>query len=163
MAGFFLLGLFAHKSMANMPVSYYFGFTAPFLALLLGFGVDAVPRLIPVLVGLLIVSVATPMDLVVPAGNARRIVAAIRPHCRGCVIVVGSGFGRGVPGSMVYEADTIPVLVLADNLAGTVEQAKTFGRVYFVPSNEPRTTRVEKAFVQALRLQPAGENLTAVP
>jgi hypothetical protein len=161
--GFFLLALLTHRSVSQMPVGYYLGFSAPFLALLLGFGIDAIPQIQPVLIGLLIFSAATRMSPYVPAGDSRSMIAAIRPACRGCVIVVGAGFGRGFPGSIKYEAGNLPVLVLSDNFASTVKQAQAFPSVYFVPSNEPPTAKLEKEFIQVLRLRPVAGYYAAVP
>jgi hypothetical protein len=162
-AGFFLLEFLTHKSIANMPVAYYFGFTAPLLALVLGFAVDEAPRMLPVLAGLIIVSIATRMVPIVPSADFRSIVAAIRPRCHDCVIVVGVGSGRGVPGSVAYEAGNIPVLVLDSGIDRIVERARTFRGVYFIPSNEALTAPIELAFISKLRLQPASGYFTAVP
>src|SRR5262249_43667601 len=149
-------------SISHMPAGYYFGFTAPLLALVLGFGVDLIPLTFPVLAGLLIFSTATQIGPVVPTGNYRSIVAAIRPQCRGYVIVTGAGFGRGAPGSVVYEAGDMPVFVLTGKVADMVERVRSFRAVYFIPADDKPVSQIDEAFVHALALQPTAAGYFAV-
>ena len=84
-------------------------------------------------------SIATGMNPVVPSADFRRIMAETRPNCRNCAVVSGAGYGRGIPGSAVYEARDIRVLVLSsrsfDNIVALVQ---TLGNVYFIPSRSSR-------------------------
>jgi hypothetical protein len=151
-----------------MPVSRYFGFLAPLFALLLGFGVDAIPRITPFLVGLFIVSMATvrPNPLIYDQPRDHRsVVAAIRRRCSDCIIVVGAGGGgRGVPGSVLYEAHGIPVLALDRRSAASVfGRAGKFRSVYFIPSNERNAPQIEQEFIEMLKLRPASGYFVAVP
>lgn len=162
-SGFFFLSLVTHKPIANMPVSYYFGFIAPFLALLIGFGVDAIPQIAPLLAGLLIISIATAVPII-PLVNYRNVIAEIRPHCEDCIVVVGAGYGRGVPGSVVYEAGSIPVLVLdSRSFASVIDRAGKFRSVYLIPSNEAVTAPFEQEFTAIYKLRPASGYFGVVP
>jgi len=163
-AGFFFLSVLTHKPVANMPTSYYFGFIAPVLALLIGFGVDAIPQLTPVLAGLLIVSTATSRPIVPASVNYRAVVEAIRPRCSGCSIVVGAGFGRGVPGSVLYEAAGIPILVLnRSNFVRIIDQAGKLSSVFFIPSKEAVSAPLEREFIEILKLRPVSGYFAVAP
>jgi hypothetical protein len=152
-----VLSTVTHKPIANMPVAYYFGFIAPVLALLAGFGVEALPRTAPVLAGLIVVSMTAARPIVHPIfADYRGLLTAVRTSLRADdVIVVGAGFGRGVPGSVVYEAGGREILVLnRQSIDSIVDRAGKAGSVYFIPSLEAVTALVEREFIERLHLQP---------
>ena len=119
--------------------------------------------MLPLLAGLLIVSMATGLIPVVTGWNIRNIVAEIRADCRDCVIVVGAGSGRGVPGSVAYEAGNIPVLVLDSSIDRIAGRAHAFRRMYFIPSGEALTAPIELAFIRRFGLLPTSGYYTTVP
>jgi len=156
-AGFLLMALASHKSITAMPGAYYFGMIVPPMALLIAVGIEVIPPMLAVIAALLVTTWAMPMLPVIPApdsANYRAIIATIRPHCERCVLVAGIGSGRGVPGSVTYEAKGLPVLVLDRNVDQIVAQAGQYQRIYFFPANEGRGVADEEALVQRLRLQP---------
>ena len=158
--GMFVLEHLAHKSVAQMPVAYYFGLCAPFAILLMTIGAEAIPRMTMILTASAAVTVATMSLSDDPQGSVRPLVKAIRADCQNCMIVAGAGEGRGVPGSVVYEAKGLPVYVLADTASETLilDAAKQHSRVYFFLSGESKTAALEQNLIHQLRLQATNES-----
>jgi hypothetical protein len=112
-AGFSMLAIVSGKSVSAMPSGYYFGLLAPFVALAISFSVSK-KWFATAITSLLLLSVPRHLNIV-PGSTYRERVSAIKRSCKDtCVIVVGAGYGRGVPGSVMYESQRlgIPVVIL---------------------------------------------------
>ena len=163
LGGFFLLAAASHQSVLRMPADYYLGLAAPLLALLLGFGVSALPRTSLVLALLMMVSLLSRQPVIAAMAGLnidyRRMVLRMRSECPDCPIVVGAGFGRGVPGCVVYEARARRVFVLGpnDTIDGLVSRTGGPGVIYFIPSHEAETAQVENALTASFLTEPQGE------
>lgn len=149
LCGFLLLTIATNKSIAQMPVAYYLGIAAPWLALLVGYGINAYPRCgcafgLALLIGLI---ASRP---VVRTVNYREMVSRMKAECSDCPILVGTGYAGAVPASVLYEARGMPVYLLQpeDRVQQVAEHVGGRGTIFFVPSNEPPTAKVEEEFLQ---------------
>ena len=134
---------------------------APLLALLVSFGMSAFLRASAPL-ALLLVAPLAPTPLVVGAatatpifnnGDFRSIVGRVRSECNSCAIVVGagSGYGRGVPAQVLYEAKGMNVFVLnsQDNLDEVVDRIGRQRAIYFIPTEDSITSQAEESFTKS--------------
>jgi hypothetical protein len=150
LCNFLLLALITNKSVAKMPRAYYLGIAAPWLAILIGFGVNALPRLSPLLAVAIIVGlIGARPALKMP--NYREMLRSMTLECSHCPIVVGMGYVGAVPACVLYEARGTPVFLLRrdDSVNAVMEEAGGQGTVFFVPSNEPPTGDIEAEFVRS--------------
>lgn len=146
--GFFLLALATNKSIAKMPDDYYLGIAAPVLALLAGFGLQAFPRVTPLLALLIVAGMAT-ANPIINSTNYRAIAGRINAQCNDCTVVVGNGYAGAVPACMLYETKRRNVLVLSagETPIEVLARAGTDEPLLFVKTNEPPTVAAEDRFV----------------
>jgi Dolichyl-phosphate-mannose-protein mannosyltransferase len=160
LAGFFVMADATNKSIISMPGHYYLGLGAPLLALLVSFGMSAFLRasaplallLVAPLALLLFVGAATATPIF-NNGDFRSIVGRVRSECNSCAIVVGagSGYGRGVPAQVLYEAKGMNVFVLnsQDNLDEVVDRIGRQRAIYFIPTEDSITSQAEESFTKS--------------
>lgn len=156
LSGFLFMSIVTNKSIIKMPSIYYLGIGAPLLALLVAYGVNALPYASPVLASLLIAgTVTTPPRMMVMPPDYRTMLGHIRAECNHCVVLAGSGYGV-VPACTMYEAKGLEVFVLrkGDTPGEVVQRIGTGRIIYLIPSNEPPTMQVEKEFVQSFPSEP---------
>ena len=150
LSGLFLLSVATNKSIEKMPVEYYAGIAAPWLALLVGFGVNAYPRWSPVLLVVVVTGMMTAAPLV-KSTDYRLLASRIRSECSGCVVVVGNGYAGAVPACILYESGGMKVITAnpSDTPQSIADRAGEQQPVVFVKTNEPPTARIEDRFVHA--------------
>lgn len=149
LCGFLLVAIVSNKSIMKMPSAYYLGLAAPWLALLIGHGVNVFPRVSPVLALVGVVGLFAEQPIVTSV-DYRQIVGRMRAECSHCPIVVGAGFAGAVPACVLYESRGMPVFLLRSD-ASLWEVARwTEGRgtIFFVPTNEPPTAHIEQEFLR---------------
>jgi len=151
---FFAISIVTDKSIAKMPAEYYVGIATPFFVLLVAYGVNAIPTASPILA--LCIAVGTVTSTKVPMWRTpdyRLMIKEIRSECSDCAIVVGTGWGRGVPGCVLYEAKANNVHPLRDDddLRHIAAPNGLEHIVYFIPANEPRTAQVEGHLLATFR------------
>jgi len=150
LGAFLLLAVVTHKSIMKMPNDYYVGVGAPLLALLLAYGIEAIPWSGPVLAAAIVVGTLTanpnPMFSV---PDYRSHLAQIRTECPNCPIVAGYGWGGAVPACLLYESNGAPIDVVQarDTLAGIAERVGKGRIVYFFPTGEPMSADLENQFI----------------
>ena len=150
LCGLFLLSAATNKSLEKMPVEYYAGIAAPWLAMLVGYGVNAYPRWSPALGLVVAVGMITGSSLV-KSTDYRQLASRIRTECRDCVVVVGNGYAGAVPACILYESGGMNVITANPNdtpqaIAGRAGEQQP---VVFIKTDEPPTARVEDDFVKA--------------
>ena len=133
-----------------MPIEYYLGIGTPFLALLIGFGVNGFPRAVPLLAPILIAGALTATPIT-HTTDYRKMLAEMRSKCTQCPIVAGVGYMGAIPACALYEAKGMRVLLLDSN--DTVAQVvrRTVGQpnIFLVPANEPATAHIERRLIEA--------------
>lgn len=147
--GFFLLAILTNKSIAKMPGDYYLGIAAPCLALLIGFGVSAFPKSVPLLALVLVVGTltSTPMTNSI---DYRAMMGRIRAECSDCTILVGVGYAGAIPACVLYESKGMNVLLLnpEDTVGEVIQRTGERRPIFLVPTNEPATADIEHRIVQ---------------
>jgi hypothetical protein len=149
LCGFLILAMATNKSLVKMPTDYYLGVGAPWLALLIGFGVNAFPRAIPIFALLLLPGSLTAVPMA-PTIDYRKMAHEMRSECKNCPIVAGVGYSGAIPACVLYEAKGMKVLLLhpgdtVDSIVGRTGERET---VFLVPANEPATTQIEHELVE---------------
>jgi Dolichyl-phosphate-mannose-protein mannosyltransferase len=153
LAGFLLLSVVTHKSIAHMPNDYYLGVAAPLMALLMGFGASAYPILSPMLGLALLAGTVTSEPMMMPPTRIREVVQEIHGQCSDCAVVAG---GPAIPACVLYEADRLGAWDMNVYLLGEGETAEELARrvesktVYLVPSDEPDVAAAEKRIVETV-------------
>jgi hypothetical protein len=149
LCSFLLLAVVTDKSMVQMPSAYYLGIAAPWLALLVGYGVRAFPRVSPLLAMIVVVGLFTASPIVRTV-DYRHMVSKMRAECNHCAIIAGAGFAGAVPACVLYEARGMPVFLLrpGDSVGEVVQRVGGRGMIFFVPTNEPPTAAVEREFLR---------------
>jgi len=157
--GFLLLAVATNKSIFDMPNTYYLGIGAPLLALLMSYGVNAVPWASPVLgialLGGMVTAARMPATTLDFRTDYRAVLRHIRSECDHCPILVGAGSGRGVPGCVLYEARGSDVYLLraSDKPEEVIERIGREQTIYLIPANE-RTMQVERELIQTFSAIP---------
>lgn len=150
--GFFLMAVATQKSIVKMPGDYYLGIGAPLLALLIGFGLQTLPRVNPLFVLLIVAGMAS-ANPIIKSTDYRAIAERMRMQCSDCTVVVGNGYAGAVPASVLYETKRMKIIAM--NAGETADQV--FARagndefVLFVKTNEPPTVAAEDQFVLSHR------------
>ena len=147
--GFLLLAVVTNKSIAAMPSAYYLGLAAPWLALLIGYGARAFPRVVPLLAVIEVVGLMAASPIVKTV-DYRQMVERMRAECSHCAIVVGTGYAGAVPACVLYESQGLPVFVVSpnDSVSEVTRRAGGRGTVFFVPTGEPPTANIEREFLR---------------
>ena len=150
LSGFLVLALITNKSIAKMPVYYYLGIAAPWLAMLVGFGLSGHPRWIPIFALIVVIGSATGASLV-KSPNYRLLASKIKAECDDCAIVVGNGYAGAVPACVLYESGGMKVVAVnsSDTPQAIAERAGDQQPVIFVKTGEPPTAQAEDEFVRA--------------
>jgi Dolichyl-phosphate-mannose-protein mannosyltransferase len=148
--GFLLLAIFTNKSIVQMPTDYYLGIASPFLALLIGMGVNGSPRSSVLLALLLFAGTVTPASITKSA-DYRFMLQQIRSDCPKCPVLVGFGYAGAIPACVLYESDGMNIFLLnpGDTLDETVRRLGNPETLILIPSNEPATTGIERQFVES--------------
>jgi uncharacterized membrane protein len=148
--GFLVLAMVTNKSIAQMPTAYYLGLSAPWLALLVGYGVNALPRARYLLAPMAAVGLIAAQPIVTTI-NYRQMMRQMRAECSECSIVVGNGYAGAVPASVLYEAHGMHVFLLtpADSAPEVAERVAGQETVFFVPSHEPPAAKIEDEFLES--------------
>lgn len=149
LCSFLLLAVVTDKSIVQMPSAYYLGIAAPWLALLIGYGVRSFPRVSPLLAMIVVVGLSTASPIVRTV-DYRHMVSRMRAECSRCAIIAGTGFAGAVPACVLYEARGMPVFLLrpGDSVGEVTQRAGGRGMIFFVPTNEPPTAAVEREFLR---------------
>jgi hypothetical protein len=149
LCAFLILAMTTDKSLAKMPTDYYLGIGAPWLALLIGFGLNVFPRAIPI-VGLLLLSGSVAGTPMTSAVDYRKMAQEMRSECKDCPIVAGVGYSGAIPACVLYEARGMRVLLLkpGDTVDGVLGRTGKRDTVFLVPANEPATTQIEHELVE---------------
>ena len=149
LSSFLLLAVCTDKSIVKMPSAYYLGLAAPWLALLIGYGVELLPRLRWLLAGCIVMGVIASRPIV-NSTDYREMVARMQAKCSHCPIVVGTGFVGAVPACVLYESRGMPVFLLNsdDSVREIAQKVGVRRTIFFVPTNEPPTVKVEKDFLR---------------
>jgi hypothetical protein len=149
LCGFLLLAIATNKSLVKLPTDYYLGIGAPWLALLIGFGINVFPRAIPVF-ALLLVSGTLAAAPMAPTIDYRKMAQEMRSECKDCPIVAGIGYSGAIPACVLYEAKGMKVLLLhpGDTVDRVVGRTGKWETVFLVPANEPATTQIEHELVE---------------
>lgn len=149
LCGFLLLAMATNKSLVKMPTDYYLGIGTPFLALLIGFGLNVYPRALPIFALLLLSgSVASlPMN---PTVDYRQMAEEMHSDCKDCPIVAGFGYSGAIPACLLYEARGMKILLLhpgetVESVLGRTGKRQT---VFLVPADEPSTTQTEHELIE---------------
>jgi Dolichyl-phosphate-mannose-protein mannosyltransferase len=147
--GFLMLAMVADKSIAQMPAGYYLGLAAPWMALLVGRGVNAFPRTGYALALAVVIGLIAQRPLVRTV-DYRRIVARMNAECQHCPILVGTGYAGAVPACVLYEAQGMQVFLLKpeDSVREVAQKVGGRGTIFFIPSNEPPTAKIEDEFLE---------------
>jgi hypothetical protein len=147
--GFLLLAVLTNKSIVAMPSAYYLGLAAPWLALLVGYGVRAFPRVSPLLAVIVVVGLMAASPIVRTV-DYRKMVKKMEAECSHCAIVVGAGYAGAVPACILYEAPGMPVILVKpdDAVNEVVQRVGGRAKVFFVPTNEPPTAKIEREFLR---------------
>ena len=147
--GFLLLAIVTNKSIAQMPVGYYLGIAAPWMALLVGRGVNAFPRTGCVLALAVVIGLIAQRPIVRTV-DYRKIVARMNAECKECPVLVGTGYAGAVPACVLYEARGMQVFLLKpeDSVREVAQKVGGRGTIFFIPSNEPPTAKVEDEFLE---------------
>jgi hypothetical protein len=132
-----------------MPADYYVGLVVPLMAVLMGFGVTALPRASAVLALVLIAGTVTPISMT-KAPDYRRMVRQIHAECSKCPILVADGYIGAIPACVTYEGKGKPVVpVYGEDTANTIaERVGDAKRAVFVPSNELPSAGIEQELLQ---------------
>jgi hypothetical protein len=148
LGGFLLLAFITNKSIAKMPTDYYLGIAAPFAALLIGYGVSALPRATPLLALVVITGALTPVSMT-KSINYRAMMSQVRSQCPDCPILVGVGYAGAVPACVLYENKGMNVYLLKhnDQMESAIQRMGAPPTFILVPTNEPATTDLEHQFV----------------
>jgi hypothetical protein len=146
--GIFLLAIATNKSFVQMPADYYLGIAAPILALLVGFGVNVLPKASPLLAAVLVVGTVTARPMTYSV-DYRTMAQQMRSECRQCPILVGVGYVGAIPACVLYEAKGMKVNLLKpnDTVQSAVQRMGDPPEFFLVPSNEPATTQIEQTLV----------------
>lgn len=149
LCSFLLLAVFTNKSIVKMPSAYYLGLAAPWLALLIGYGVEVFPRLRWLLACCIAIGVIASRPIVSTV-DYRQMVARMQVKCSHCPIVVGTGFVGAVPACVLYESRGMSVFLLNsdDSVRELVQKVGAGGTIFFVPTNEPPTVKIETDFLR---------------
>jgi hypothetical protein len=149
LGGFLLMATVTNKSIAKMPADYYVGLVVPLMAVLMGFGVTALPRASAVLALVLIAGTVTPISMT-KAPDYRRMVRQIHAECSKCPILVADGYIGAIPACVTYEGKGKPVVpVYGEDTANTIaERVGDAKRAVFVPSNELPSAGIEQELLQ---------------
>lgn len=149
LCGFLTLALVTNKSIVQMPVAYYLGIAAPWVALLVGYGVNTFPRWSPLLAAAVLIGIIFARPLVRTV-DYRTMLTQMNAECSHCPILVGTGYAGAVPACVLYESRGMQVLLLTpnDSLDAVRERLGTHNTIFFVPSNEPPTAQIEDEFLQ---------------
>jgi Dolichyl-phosphate-mannose-protein mannosyltransferase len=150
LCAFLLLAILTNKSVAQMPSAYYLGLAAPWLALLIGFGFNASPRVSPALALLIGVGVIAAKPIVTTK-DYRQMVSAFRADCPECSIVVGKGYAGAAPACVLYEAKGMPVVLVNtdDSPDEILQRAGKQRPIFVVQTTEPPTAESIDRFVQS--------------
>jgi hypothetical protein len=137
-----------NKSFVQMPADYYLGIAAPILALLVGFGVNVLPKASPLLAAVLVVGTVTARPMTYSV-DYRTMAQQMRSECRQCPILVGVGYVGAIPACVLYEAKGMKVNLLKpnDTVQSAVQRMGDPPEFFLVPSNEPATTQIEQTLV----------------
>jgi hypothetical protein len=137
------LALLTNKSIVKMPTAYYLGLAAPWLALLIGYGINAFPRVAPLFASIVMLGLMAARPIVSTV-DYRQMVSRMRAECSHCPIVVGTGFAGTVPACVLYEARGMPVFLLRPDDAVDEVTERMGGRaaIFFVPTDEPPPPRL---------------------
>ena len=151
--GFLVLSIVTNKSIAKMPVEYYLGLGVPWLALLVGFGLNARPNLRPLYVVVVAAGMVTAAPLVT-SPDYRSLASRIRTACSDCVVVVGNGYAGAVPACILYESRGMKVVTAnrgdtPQMIADRAEEQGDRQPVIFVKTDEPPTAKAEEGFLRA--------------
>ncbi len=149
LCGFLLLAIVTNKSIAKMPTDYYLGIAAPFVALLIGYGVTALPRTTPLLALVVIAGALTPISMT-KSIDYRAMMTQVRSQCPDCPILVGVGYAGAVPACILYENKGMNVYLLKpnDQMKSAIQRMGMPHTFILVPTNEPATIDLEHQFVQ---------------
>jgi uncharacterized membrane protein len=149
LCGFLALALVTNKSIREMPVAYYLGIAAPWVALLIGYGVNAFPRWSPLLAAVVLIGLIGARPLVRTV-DYRSMVGRMNAECSHCPILVGTGYAGAVPACVLYESRGMQVFLLTpnDSVEGVKDRIGSHKTIFFVPSNEPPTAQIEDEFLQ---------------
>jgi hypothetical protein len=147
--GFLLLAVVTNKSIAQMPAGYYLGIAAPWMALLVGRGVNAFPRARSALAFAVVIGLMAQRPIVRTV-DYRKIVARMNAECKHCPILVGTGYVGAVPACVLYEAQGMQVFLLKpeDSVREVAQKVGGRGTIFFIPSNEPPTAKIEDEFLE---------------
>jgi len=147
--GFLVLAVVTDKSIAQMPAGYYLGIAAPWMALLVGRGIDAFPRTSYVLALAVVIGLIAQRPIVRTV-DYRQIVGRMNAECKHCPVLVGTGYAGAVPACVLYEARGMHVFVLKpeDSVREVAQKVGGRGTIFFIPSNEPPTAKVEYEFLE---------------
>ena len=146
--GFSLLAAATNKSIVKMPADYYLGLGAPVLAMLVGFGLQTLPR-VSALLFLLIAAGVVTASPIVNSTNYRAIAGRINAECADCTVVVGNGYAGAVPACILYETKRRRVVVMnpGETPEAVLARAGTDEPLLLVKTNEPPTVAAEDQFV----------------
>jgi hypothetical protein len=149
LCGFLLLAVVTNKSIEKMPADYYLGIATPVMAVLVGFGVNGLPRASSVL-ALVIVAGTTTQVSMTKSPDYRNMVQQIRAECPQCPVLVAAGYVGAVPACVSYEGKGMQVVpVYGNETADAIaERAGHAERAIFVPSNEPPVADTEHVLLQ---------------
>lgn len=150
LCGFLALALVTNKSIMQMPVAYYLGIAAPWVALLVGYGVNAFPRWSPLLAAAVLIGLIGARPLVRTV-DYRAMLGRMNAECSHCPILVGTGYAGAVPACVLYESRGMQVFLLApnDSVESVKDRIGTHKTIFFVPSNEPPTAQIEDEFLSS--------------
>jgi dolichyl-phosphate-mannose-protein mannosyltransferase len=149
LCGFLLLAIVTNKSIGKMPTDYYLGIAAPFAALLIGYGVTALPRATPLLALVVIAGALTPVSMT-KSVDYRAMMSRVRAQCPDCPILVGVGYAGAVPACVLYENKGMNVYLLNQNdqMESAIQRMGIPRTFILIPTNEPATVDLEHQFVE---------------